>query len=70
MSVLDASFVRRQFALLQLEQAGTMALQNAVDDDESVVSLAFTVTFSGDGLVVLEGEYRDRSGHALGGFGL
>lgn len=70
MSTLDASFVRRQFALLQLEQGGTMALQNAVDDDNSIVSLAFTVTFSGDGLVVLEGEFRDRAGNALGGFGL
>lgn len=70
MTAKDAGFVRRQFALLLLELAGTAVLQNAVGDDDAVVSLAFTATHEADGLVVLEGEYRDRAGNAVGGFGL
>lgn len=66
----DAAFVRRQFSLLLLEMAATAVLGDAVDDETGVVSLAFTATHSSDGLIVLEGEYRDRAGQALGGFGL
>lgn len=67
---LNAGFVRRQFALLLLELGATTVLQNGVEDDPCVVALAFTATSDADGLLVLEGEYRDRAGNAIGGFGL
>lgn len=66
----NAAFVRRQFSLLLLEMAATAVLSDAMGDETGVVSLALTVTHETDGLLVLEGEYRDRAGNALGGFGL
>lgn len=70
MSTRDAAFVRRQFSLLLLEMAATAVLADGMGDETGVVSLAFVATHDADGLVVLEGEYRDRAGQALGGFGL
>ena len=66
----DADFVRRQHALCMLEMAGTAVLTQAIGDDDEVVSLAFTVTHQTDGLLVLEGEFRNAAGDAIAGFGL
>lgn len=52
-------------------RAGALAvLSHEVANDPDIVSLAVTITHETDGLMVIEAEYRDRAGHAVGGFGL
>jgi len=52
-------------------RAGALAvLSYEVTKDPDIVSLAFTVTHEAAGLLVIEAEYRDKHGHAVGGFGL
>ena len=67
-----------QFDLEQAMHAADMAalrsaLRSVFADSagvDGIVSLAFTVTVDSPGLLVIEGEFRDASGHAVGGFGL
>lgn len=44
-------------------------LANASEVDE-VVSMAVTVTHDSPGLLVIEGEFKNRAGQAVGGFAL
>lgn len=52
-------------------RAGALAvLAYEAGNDPEIVALAVTVTHESDGLMVIEAEYRNRDGHAVGGFGL
>jgi len=56
--------------LAALRAALRSVFADAAEADAEVVSMACTVTVDTPGLLVIEAEYRNRAGHAVGGFGL
>lgn len=56
--------------LAALRSALRSVFADAVTEGEDIVSLALTVTHEDAGLLVIEAEYRNRAGLAVGGFGL
>jgi len=56
--------------LAALRSALRSVFADACTEGEDIVSMALTVTHEDAGLLVIEAEYRDRAGHAVGGFGL
>ena len=65
---LDQAMHAAELAALAMAARAVFARASGAESD--VVSMAFSVTLESPGLAVIECEYRDRSGHAIGGFGL
>lgn len=56
--------------LAALRSALRSVFADACSEGEDIVSMALTVTHEDAGLLVVEAEYRNRAGMAVGGFGL
>ena len=56
--------------LAALRSALRSVFADAVEGDDGIVSMACTVTHETPGLLVVEAEFRNRAGNAVGGFGL
>lgn len=64
---LEQAMHAADMAALRASIRSVVANASEVDD---VVSLAVTVTLDSPGLLVIEGEFRNKAGQAVGGFAI